>query len=49
METVTEHAKQEVNAYVHGTITRAGLSALGVEPFQLTDGTPRDSVDEVQK
>lgn len=38
MEKVTEHAKAEVNAYIQGTIMRAGLTALQAPaPFSLPD------------
>lgn len=38
MEKVTEHAKTEVNAYIQGTIMRAGLTALQAPaPFTLPD------------
>lgn len=46
MEKSVEHAKVEVNAYIHGAVQRAGLDALGVAPvLQLNPGeeAPADS------
>jgi hypothetical protein len=41
IETTVEAAKVEVNAYIQGTISRAGLTALGVEPvLQLPESKP---------
>jgi hypothetical protein len=38
METVTEHAKVEIEAYVTGVVQRAGLQAIASNaPFLLTD------------
>jgi hypothetical protein len=38
METVTEHAKVEIEAYVSGVVQRAGLQAIaGAPPILLTD------------
>lgn len=43
METITEHAKVEVNAYVQSTIVRAGLAAIEANsPFLLPEVSPND-------
>jgi hypothetical protein len=49
MEKVTEHAKAEVNAYIIGAITRAGVAALkGTTPLTLEHKkqSSRDDIEE---
>lgn len=42
IETLKEHAKVEVSAYVTNAVTRAGLDALGVAPIAIEDKRGED-------